>query len=385
MGILSKAWKGLKKGVKKIGKGIKKVFGKVAKVFGKLGIVGQLALGFLMPYALGAMSSFASAALGKVSTWSTTLLKSSNVFVNAVGKGLKLVHDAGTALGRMYTSVTDTISAGVDKTKELLGLGPTESVDLTKATTDIDSSTIFKEGTLELKESTLGDKLMANVDPTTVTAGPQAPFTGDIDILGSTISGNPADLRTAMGTKGADILTTDVTKSILAPTDFSDITDSTLKFGSSTNIPASTNIVQDISTGVKKFAGDINITNPESQIRQDIADFSAYDYGKSAVKGTVDSAVMGGMQDAGRQKVACALGYKIPNSNQTYINLPEMQGSRTDIGKYNEASIWAQSNGNNFITQSFRPRDYVAEAFGTSNEVQDYFNAIKPIQPIGVA
>ena len=99
MGILSKAWKGLKKGVKKIGKGIKKAFGKVAKVFGKLGIVGQLALGFLMPYALGAMSNFASAALGKVGTWSATLVKSSNVFAKAVGYGLKAVHKVGTTLG----------------------------------------------------------------------------------------------------------------------------------------------------------------------------------------------------------------------------------------------------------------------------------------------
>ena len=54
-------------------------------------------------------------------------------------------------------------------------------------------------------------------------------------------------------------------------------------------VTSSTNIIQDIGTGIKKFEGDINITNPESQIRQDIADFSAYDYGKSAVTGAVDT------------------------------------------------------------------------------------------------
>ena len=35
MGLLSKAWKGIKKAVKKVGKGIKKVFNKVTKAIGK--------------------------------------------------------------------------------------------------------------------------------------------------------------------------------------------------------------------------------------------------------------------------------------------------------------------------------------------------------------
>jgi len=351
MGILSKAWKGLKKGVKKIGKGIKKAFGKVAKVFGKLGIVGQLALGFLMPYALGAMSNFASAALSKVGTWSSTLIKSSSVFSKAVGYGLKAVHKVGTTLGNMYTSVTDTISAGIDKTKEFFGAGPTDSIDITKDLNSNVQASIDADVTKTLNTTT-GDVPFNTSTPKPLLAKSKVMSASEAVVSAGT---------TTPSVVGGETLLSKVSEE------------------------ATTNILQDIGTGIKKFAGDINITNPESQIRQDIADFSAYDYGKSAVTGAVDSAVMGGMQDAGRQKVASALGYKVPNSNQTYINLPEMQGSRTNIGKYNEASLWAQSNGNNFITQSFRPRDYVAEAFGTSNEVQDYFNALKPIQPIGVA
>jgi hypothetical protein len=351
MGILSKAWKGLKKGVKKIGKGIKKAFGKVAKVFGKLGIVGQLALGFLMPYALGAMSNFASAALSKVGTWSSTLIKSSSVFSKAVGYGLKAVHKVGTTLGNMYTSVTDTISAGIDKTKEFFGAGPTDSIDITKDLNSNVQASIDADVTKTLNTTT-GDVPFNTSTPKPLLAKSKVMTASEAVVSAGT---------TTPSVVGGETLLSKVSEE------------------------ATTNILQDIGTGIKKFAGDINITNPESQIRQDIADFSAYDYGKSAVTGAVDSAVMGGMQDAGRQKVASALGYKVPNSNQTYINLPEMQGSRTNIGKYNEASLWAQSNGNNFITQSFRPRDYVAEAFGTSNEVQDYFNALKPIQPIGVA
>ena len=136
MGLLSKVWKGIKKVAKKIGKGIKKAVYKVAEVFGKLGIVGQLALGFLMPYALGALSSMFGAVGTKVATWAGTLAKSSNVFASAVGHGMEFVISAGRGLKTMYGKVSDTISAGVNKAKEFFGFGPTESVDLTKAVSD---------------------------------------------------------------------------------------------------------------------------------------------------------------------------------------------------------------------------------------------------------
>ena len=65
MGILSKIAKGFKKIVKGVGRRIKKVakkvgkvFAKIAKPFQKLGIVGQLALGFIMPWAIGSTFSY---------------------------------------------------------------------------------------------------------------------------------------------------------------------------------------------------------------------------------------------------------------------------------------------------------------------------------------
>ena len=84
MGLLSKAWKGLKKTVKKIGKGIKKVFKKVGAAIGKLGIVGQIGMMFLMPYAMGALGSFFGAS-GKLATWSSSLLKAKGI----AGKALE--------------------------------------------------------------------------------------------------------------------------------------------------------------------------------------------------------------------------------------------------------------------------------------------------------
>ena len=49
MGWLSKAWKGVKKVFKKIGRGIKKVAMKVGTFMNKIGIVGQIAMAFILP------------------------------------------------------------------------------------------------------------------------------------------------------------------------------------------------------------------------------------------------------------------------------------------------------------------------------------------------
>jgi hypothetical protein len=101
MGLFSKVWKGLKKTVKKIGKGIKKVFKKVGAAIGKLGIVGQIGMMFLMPYAAGALGSFFGAT-GKLATWSTKLLGKAGIGSKAIGHTLNLVNKAGTFVGNVY-------------------------------------------------------------------------------------------------------------------------------------------------------------------------------------------------------------------------------------------------------------------------------------------
>ena len=96
MGLLSKAWKGLKKTVKKIGKRIKKTFKSVMKGIGKLGIVGQIGMMFLMPYAMGALGSLFGTA-GKLATWSSKLLGPNSGFLSkALGKTLEMVNVCGT-------------------------------------------------------------------------------------------------------------------------------------------------------------------------------------------------------------------------------------------------------------------------------------------------
>ena len=49
MGFFSKAWKGIKKGVKSIGKSIKGAFKKFGKFMGEIGILGQMAMMFILP------------------------------------------------------------------------------------------------------------------------------------------------------------------------------------------------------------------------------------------------------------------------------------------------------------------------------------------------
>ena len=55
MGFFKKIFKGVKKGFKSIGKGIKSAFKKFGKFMGKIGILGQVAMMFIMPGIGGAL------------------------------------------------------------------------------------------------------------------------------------------------------------------------------------------------------------------------------------------------------------------------------------------------------------------------------------------
>ncbi len=116
---LKKIVKKIGKGIKKIGKGLKKVMGKIMKPFAKLGIVGQVALGFIMPWAAGAVFS----GLG---TLGTTMAASSNIFVKAAGTVMKGIHAGASAVKGAFTKVTDAISGGLEtvtgKAKEMFGV-----------------------------------------------------------------------------------------------------------------------------------------------------------------------------------------------------------------------------------------------------------------------
>jgi hypothetical protein len=177
MGIFSKIWKGIKKVGKKIAKNVKNTFKKIGAAIGKLGVVGQIGMMFLMPYAMGALSSFAGSALGTVGQWSANLLSKSGIGAKALGHTLNMVHKAGTFAGKVYTTISDTIGNAVDRVGNFSkGKGFTLSEGKTS---------IFAKGNERSLLSTEGYKLP---DATTVTKPTLAPTTPEVKLDFDTVT-----------------------------------------------------------------------------------------------------------------------------------------------------------------------------------------------------
>lgn len=143
MGWLRKKAKQIGKAIKKVGKKIKNVIGKIAKPFAKLGIIGQIALGVLMPWAAGAVwqgltgTTFSLANFGTVAG---NLAQSTNLFKSVAGNIMKGIHWGATKIQGAYNSVTGAISDGFEavtgKAKELFGMDADAS-DLIKNAPDV--------------------------------------------------------------------------------------------------------------------------------------------------------------------------------------------------------------------------------------------------------
>lgn len=129
MGFFNKVWKGIKTAVKSTFKRVKKAFKSVGKLFGKMGIVGQIALGFLLPgigSLIGHAGKILSAVPGLGQIVSTVGKFASTVgnvyktvsdgifgFVEKVGKGM--MNKAGSLLGReelLFKNAPATIQEG---------------------------------------------------------------------------------------------------------------------------------------------------------------------------------------------------------------------------------------------------------------------------------
>jgi hypothetical protein len=111
MGFFSKIWKGLKKTVKKIGKGIKSAFQKFGKFMGKVGILGQVAMFFIMPYIGAALGGAFTGAAGALAT--NTVGGALGAVGQAAGKVMQFVGNtvgkAGTVFSNITKGVTDTL------------------------------------------------------------------------------------------------------------------------------------------------------------------------------------------------------------------------------------------------------------------------------------
>jgi hypothetical protein len=309
MGFLSKAWKGLKKGVKKVARGIKKVVKKVGAAIGKLGIVGQIGMMFLMPYAMGALGSMFGTA-GTLSGWSQTLLTHSNIASKALGHTLNLINTAGTAVGNVYNSVSSTISGALDKTGNFLkGRG------------------------------------FVATDPTNLIS--------TIPTDSSIIPTDPSKLAVEASTKTGVVL--DTGKALGLPT------------------PAVTPVDSLLAAPKPKgkFLENINVFNKDSAIRQDIANFDAYDYGKKGLEKTTRDAFLG----TAKQKLMKGIGYETPEgANYSTFYMPDlMETARSNPAVFDTVDFLANNSGNAYYGNALKNNPYITKLLSDGTSAYDSY------------
>ena len=132
MGLFKKLGKKLRGFFKRIGKGIKKGFKKFGKFMGKIGILGQIAMMFILPgigslmlKGLGAMTGSAAAAAGGLGTASgfvTAAAGSSSAIAKGVAWTLKTAQRfANSPLLKPFKTVTGAINGFVKNTIGFVG------------------------------------------------------------------------------------------------------------------------------------------------------------------------------------------------------------------------------------------------------------------------
>lgn len=131
MGFFSKAWKSVKKVIKKvtprrlykfankIGKGIRSAFQKFGKFMGKIGILGQVAMMFIMPGVGAMLGNLFQGVVGVAGTAATAttaatagsgLLGSSSALLNAAGNVLKTVGNVVSKGRNIFSNITKGVT-----------------------------------------------------------------------------------------------------------------------------------------------------------------------------------------------------------------------------------------------------------------------------------
>lgn len=377
MGFFSKVWKGIKKGVKKIARGVKKTFKKIGKAFGKLGIVGQIGMMFLMPYAMGALSSFAGSALGTVGQWSANLLSKSGIGSKALGHALNMVHKAGTFAGKVYTTISDTITNAVDRVGNFAkGKGFTLSEGRTS---------IFAKGNERSLLSTEGYALPEATVPSTapvvsdvVTVIKDTPPTGefleqiDLDSLAKDV-----DVAKQLAQTVPDTLGLEVDKPSLLEFDSSKVKMPSIKMPS---VP-DTGIVADRSfvDTIKEIPGAIT-----EKIKSAPGDFvegiKSYDPAKAATQ-TIDSIIYNkGMEVAGVDTTPDYI------DNRTVVNVPEMYDvASMSPSVFKEVDFSLSKLGNPWMTNNYQYSDMVNNVFGENTSAYNsYMNQFAQTQALEI-
>ena len=136
MGAFSKIFKGIKKGFKKIGKGVKSAFQKFGKFMGKIGILGQIAMMFILP-------GIGNALLSSFSGLWTSSLKGLSALGKGAGLGAKVAKAATWTMEQAqrfasygvegYKTVTEGVNRFFEHTGKYVGgkLGVAELPNIT--------------------------------------------------------------------------------------------------------------------------------------------------------------------------------------------------------------------------------------------------------------
>ena len=371
MGLFSKLWKGVKKTVKKIGKGIKKTFKKIGKAIGKLGIVGQIGMMFLMPYAMGALGSFFGTA-GKLASWSSKLLNASGIGAKALGHGLNLINKAGTFVGNVYNSVSQTIGNAVDRvTNFAKGKGFTLSEGRTsvfaKKTPESLTKTIDAGKTLDVTKATPEEftktlmdskgEIPGVTDVSSLTKSPD--LTGFVPEKQMKLTDFfEASQKEAFSMP--DLKVGDSLKGIEGLADVTEFTKPNINVSSILEKPKDASFMDTL----KDIPG---------KVVEGVKDFDV----QKAVTTGLESSVTGGLKQAGTQQVAEAFGYKQPEGADYYnINIPEMMDAGVSSPSvFKEVDFSMQKSGNNFMVQNYQNSNYLNNLIGEGNSAYDSYMA----------
>ena len=359
MGLLSKAWKGIKKTVKKIGKRIKKTFKSVMKGIGKLGIVGQIGMMFLMPYAMGALGSLFGTA-GKLATWSSKLLGPNSGFLSkALGKTLEMVNVGGTWIKNAYTSVSTAISNSLNRVGNFLKSGKFElspdrtsvfSADFKSSLDTLPTSENVKQFNLEQVAAKANAEVVDVVSTSTSTETP--PTTTTTDVVPREDAGVVRDVTgTVNGYENKPYGTVgDVTTGVDA--DYKNFSESFKDLG------------DDLIQRGKDFLGDINILDPDSQIRKDIFEFNPYEY----IEEKVDEGVAQGIRTEAMYAITGKPGDPIINYNTRVVPNVIGMGTKSNIS-LGQIDDFMSPLGNNWQAQSMAYSPYVNAQLNPGDDV----------------
>ena len=370
MGILSKAWKGIKKAVKKVGKGIKKVFKKVTGAIGKLGIVGQIGMMFLMPYATSALGSFFGAS-GKLATWSTKLLGKAGMGSQALGHGLNLINKAGTFAGNVYNSVSQTIGNAVDRvTNFAKGKGFTLSEGRTSIfAKDVATPTTPESLTKVLESDKPFDVTTTSTeDFTKKLMEGKGEFPGVTDV--SSMLEKP-DLTGFVPEESMNLgkfFEADVKEAFTMPK---------IQTGEAieglTDVSQFTKPIEPLLGKTKDATFMDTLKDIPGKVVEGVKDFDI----QKAVNTGLEGAVTGGIRTAGGQVLAETLGYETPDGPSSYYF---DFGSIAEIGAknpavYDQVDLTSQQQGNPYLVSNFQNSNYLNNLIGEGNSAyQSYMS-----------